>query len=364
MTGNEIPLDKVRRNPQDCAAGLRFAVCGLVLLMSGCGNYADFRLPALSQASRAAVVPRWQTDPEPVLGRGPAGAFDSVDALNPSVIVRNQTGVRIWWNLYSGFDGTAWHTGLARSIDGVLWEKLGKVLSPDPGSWEGRYIAANGSSLEVGKEIFYWYQAGEPPRVGLARSTDGRRWRKDAQPVLPLGPRGSWDERASADPYVVRYGEYLYMYYLGEDRARRQRLGVARSQDGVVWWKLRGNPVLELGDAAAFDEQGLGEPAVWASHGRYWMLYTGRDRVENRRLGLAWSADGVTWKRWSGNAVLAGDRPWNAKVVCDPTVEVEGGRIRVWFGGGDVAHPAENIHGQIGRATLFLDPVEKPAEKQ
>jgi len=127
------------------------------------------------------------------------------------------------------------------------------------------------------------------------------------------------------------------------------------SDDGVRWRKLASNPVLELGEVGAFDENGLGEPAVWAWRGHYWMLYTGRDRSENRRIGAAWSADGVRWTRLPAGAVLAGNRPWNAKVVCDPTVIVEGDLVRVWFGGGDVAAPDERLNGQIGYATLRLE---------
>jgi hypothetical protein len=43
------------------------------------------------------------------------------------------------------------------------------------------------------------------------------------------------------------------------------------------------------------DEAGIGEPAVWQSHGFYWMLYTVRDFNENRHLRLARSTDGVRW---------------------------------------------------------------------
>ena len=43
---------------------------------------------------------------------------------------------------------------------------------------------------------------------------------------------------------------------------------------------------------------------------------------------------------------------WNSKVICDPTVVVDGDVVKVWFGGGDVASPDENLHGQIGFATL------------
>ena len=126
---------------------------------------------------------------------------------------------------------------------------------------------------------------------------------------------------------------------------RRQQIGVARSSDGVRWDKLRSNPVLELDDEAA-----LGEPAVWSSHGFYWMLYTVRDFSENRRLALARSTDGVHWTKLA--VTYSGAEAWNSKVLCDPTVEVHGEEIRVWFGGGDTPSPDENLHGQIGFATL------------
>ncbi|MEN6532245.1 MAG: hypothetical protein ABFD89_01195 [Bryobacteraceae bacterium] len=319
----------------------------LLLLAPGCGRYADFSLPVLSGPKTASSF-RWEALPNPVLARGAAGEWDSVDVLNPSVISHDGKYI----NLYSGFDGRSWHTGLAVSGDGISWIREGIVLSPDSSTWEGNYIAANGTLLRSGGEFFYWYQAGSPPGIGLARSLDGRSWKKTGPPVLRPGPRGSWDERGVADPYIVRFGDFFYMYFLGQDRARRQRLGVARSPDGVEWEKLRANPILALGPIGSFDEKGLGEPAVWASHGSYWLLYTGRDRNENRRLGLARSSDGVHWTRVPGFPAVAGSAEWDSKVVCDPTVEVTADGIRVWFGGGNVASPDENLNGQIGLAVL------------
>jgi predicted GH43/DUF377 family glycosyl hydrolase len=321
-----------------------------LILSTGCGRYADFTLPA--PAGRPAeVVYRWEARPEPVLARGGQGSWDGVDALNPSVVKSGST----YFSFYSGFDGHTWRTGLATSTDGVAWTKQGQVLAPDPSGWEGDYIAANGAAVSADGKWMYWYQAGKPPRIGLAFSDDGRAWRKQAQPVLALGPRGSWDERGVGDPYVIRAGDGYYMFYLGQDRARRQRLGVARSRDGVRWEKLRANPVLELGEAQSFDENGLGEPAVWSAYGSYWMLYTGRDRGERRRLGLARSPDGVRWARVSAAPVLAGGAAWNSQVVCDPSVVVEGDTVRVWFGGGDRARPDENLNGQIGLASGRAD---------
>jgi predicted GH43/DUF377 family glycosyl hydrolase len=327
------------------------------VVFTGCGRYADFTLPPLSEPGRNIRF-NFNARPAPVLGRGAAGDFDSHDALNPAVVARD--GVQ--YNFYSGFDGAAWRTGLATSRDGIEWQKQGVVLAPDAGSWEGSYIAANGAALLVDGRFWYWFVGGskELPKLGLARSQDGRSFTKERDPVLDTGPRGSWDERGVADPYVVRSGAYFYLFYLGQDRARRQRLGVARSTDGVHFEKLRTNPILDLGEDGNFDEQGLGEPAVWQSRGWYWMLYTGRDRDERRRMGLAQSRDGVVWRRLPG--VFAGQEQWNSEVICDAEVDHGASAINIWFGGGNVRKPDENLNGQIGAGTLM--PVSDATLKQ
>jgi predicted GH43/DUF377 family glycosyl hydrolase len=311
------------------------------LLLASCGRYADFTLPVLNGGDPNATY-GWEPHAGPVLERG--GASESHDVLNPSVVGRDM--------FYSGYDGQTWRTLRATSEDGIHWRKMGVVLAPDAHTWEGSYIAANGSALFDGREFWYWYQSGprNVPLLGLARSADTLQWRKEPRPVLEPGPRGAWDERGVADPYVIRIDPYFYLFYLGQDRALRQRLGVARSRDGIAWEKLRSNPILELGDDPAFDANGLGEPAVWSARGFYWMLYTGRDIHENRRLGLARSTDGVHWQKLP--AVFSGSEAWNAKVLCDPTVVVSDSEVHVWFGGGDIARPDENLDGQIGFGVL------------
>lgn len=327
---------------------MRLLAFAAFLLAAACGRYERFALPSPGMPEQGGY--EWSAMDSPILPRGLAGEADRVDALNPSVL---ESGAALV-NLYSGFDGRRWRTLLARSTDGLHWTSAKAVIWPDPSTWEGSAIAANGAALLYGGQLHYWYQASEPPRIGLARSADGSAWTKQPAPVLDYGPRGAWDERALGDPYVIDQNGWLYMYYLGEDRARRQRLGLARSRDGISWTRYRGNPILELGPDAAFDESGLGEPAVWCDHGWWWMLYTGRDRNEVRRMGLARSRDGLKWERTP--LVIAGGQAWNSQVVCDATVMVEPGRVRVWFGGGDVAHPAENINGQIGYGELRWNP--------
>ncbi len=314
---------------------LHWGAAGLALLLAGCGRYAEFSLPPLPGGDPHVTFEFEERD-APVLERGAMQ-----DVLAPSVVGREM--------YYSEWDGRTWHTAQARSAE-QRWQRVARVLSPDAGTWEGSYIAGNGAALIVSGQPWYWYVAGprERPRIGLARE-----WRKEPRPVLEPGPYMSWDEYGVADPYVIRIGGYYYMYFLGEDRAWRQRLGVARSADGVRWEKLRSNPVLEVGEPGAFDENGLGEPSVWRARGFYWMLYTGRGGGEVRRLGMARSADGVHWTKLE--QVFSGAHAWDAKVLCDPAVEVlDETQVAVWFGGGDVARPDENLHGQIGYGVLRM----------
>lgn len=326
---------------------------GLIVLLScsGCGRYADFTLPPVSGGDPDM---RFTWVSRPGLNLVPTEAWESHDILNPSVI-RGTSTADAFLNFYSGFDGHTWRTGLATSEYGYHWQKHGVILSPDAQTWEGSYIAANGSAMFYGGQFWYWYQSGPKgqPRIGLARSSDTHAWRKDPQPVLDPGPYGSWDERGVADPYVIRMDPYFYLYYLGQDRARRQRLGLARSTDGLHWEKLRSNPILELGDSGTFDEAGVGEPAVFQFRGLYWLFYTGRDIHENRGILFARSSDGVHWDKIPSHVFRGGDG-WDSKVVCDPTVLVQGDTVWLWFGGGDVASPDENLHGQIGLAVLNL----------
>jgi predicted GH43/DUF377 family glycosyl hydrolase len=324
----------------------------LPFFLSGCGRYADFQLPQLDGPPPPAASLRLQSDP--VLARAPAGQWDSSDVLNPSVVVRDQ----LLWNFYSGFDGSVWHTGVATSTDGVAWTRKGLVLSPDANGWDRGYIAGNGSALWRNGEFLYWYQAGEHDgimRIGLARSSDGLHFRKESKPVLDAGPYRSWDERGVADPYVIELNGWLYMYYLGQDRAAmypHQRIGLARSRDGVSWEKLRANPIVDMAQpgSGGMDEHGSGEPAVFVWKGHYWMLITGRDAGEHRRMAVLWSNDGVRWNRQPG--AFSADQPWDSAVICDATVLVDSSGVRLWFGGGDIPRNDERIHGQIGMGSL------------
>ena len=165
-----------------------------------------------------------------------------------------------------------------------------------------------------------------------------------------VGMSAAWPIRTSSGSATTS----TCTFWVRIARAGR-RLGVARSHDGVTWQKYRGNPILELGAPGRFDEHGSGRA------GRVVAARMVLDAVHGARSqGISASGPRAVagrrdiGSRVSEQPVLSGTQAWNSKVVCDPTVLLDGDLVRVWFGGGDKAEPAENLNGQIGYATLKL----------
>lgn len=339
-------------------AGL--VLCTLIVFWVGCALFeqqqaradADFTITASVGIPTTAPIRIERVQQLPVLQRGAEGAWDGVDLLNPSVI--HYKGKL--FNYYSGYDGNVWHTGVATSKDGINWDKFfgNPVLSPSASDWDVSYIAANGAAVEKNGNVLYFYQGVDATghtQIGLAISKDGYHFTNQSSPVLTVGNPYTWESQHVADPYVITMGNYFYLYYLGQDELGTQRLGVARSMDGISWEKFSGNPILEPGKAGTFDEKGVGEPSIAYYPPYFYMIYTGRDKAESRNLGYAISTDGTRWSKMSTSGLLA-DRqraPWFSKVICDTTLLPMGnGKWKAWFGGGDRPESAQNLNGQVG----------------
>lgn len=321
-----------------------------------------FSLEPASHLVTAQLSFQIQKHSEPVLRRGEPGEWDSVDLLNPSVIKKGNT----FYNYYSGYNGRVWQTGLATSDDGVHWKKYSNnpVLTLSNGNaWDDSYIAANGSAIEINNEVYYYYQgrnaSSNKTSIGLAKSVDWHKFQKEAKPVLTTGTDHTWDSKAVADPYVIEYKDYYYMYYLGMDEMNVQRLGVARSKDGVVWEKSSANPILDVGTKGSFDENGLGEPSVYFNAPYFYMVYTGRDAGEKRDIGLAVSLDGIHWKKQNYNGFYTDRKSgtWDDSVICDTTFlfDDDNNSLLMWYGGGNRPLPAQGLNGEVGLMKVSVD---------
>jgi len=148
--------------------------------------------------------------------------------------------------------------------------------------------------------------------IGHAISTDLRSWRLVADALVPADTP-SWDDLATWTGSIVRGPDSRwYLFYTGVSRAESglvQRIGLAVSDDLLVWHRWGPQPLLEPDpqwyetlDLAHWYEQAWRDPWVYPDpSGQGWhMLVTARVGAgpDGHRgvLGHATSTDLATWK--------------------------------------------------------------------
>ena len=246
----------------------------------------------------------WTKDSgNPVLSFGTFGSWEGEGAVLPSVIIESET-YKMW---YHGNNGGISRIGYASSPDGVTWTKSesNPVLDLGPsGSWDAVSILEP-TVLFDGSIYHMWYQGydGSNRRIGYASSPDGVTWTKSqANPVLDTGSVGSWDSSELRSPFVILDGELYRMWYTGFDGSIQQ-FGYATSTDGVTWTKHNGNPIMGRGVGGSWDDVWMASPRVIMDGSSYEMLYSAFDG-SNVRIGYATSQDGLAWTKFDGNPVL------------------------------------------------------------
>lgn len=161
-------------------------------------------------------------DPSPVLEPVPGESdFRVAHAVLPG------SPWRIWYGA-----GESWQRGeektlpvydvrYVESADGLHFPDPGEVVvSPVPPEHRiGRpqiICAVDGYLMLYGRG-----SEAQPYRFGLARSPDGRHWRRDDGDVgIELAPEG-WDSQMMAYPGVIEVDERILVFYNGNDYGRR-----------------------------------------------------------------------------------------------------------------------------------------------
>jgi len=154
---------------------------------------------------------------------------------------------------HAGLNGLQMRT----SKDGFNWSKPRKVMGglADPcvvRVTENKfhlYFCSGGRKTKNGKQVWEF-------KNYVAASEDGIRWKKEPKPVLPLGPKGSWDEQSHAGPCVLKLADGFHMWYLGSGGSKGKtawRIGHATSPDGLNWTRSGTDPVLDIGKGGRWD---------------------------------------------------------------------------------------------------------------
>jgi hypothetical protein len=189
------------------------------------------------------------------------------------------------------------------------------VFGPgEPGTFDG--LAVGAPSLVLGDgpatSLYYEGSGGDTSAIGLARSEDGLSWQRIGEgPILSRGAAGAWDDSWVGAPTVVfdeGSGSY-HLWYVGSDGSS-DRIGYATSSDGVSWVRHTdtagvSKPVFD-GVGLPFAQDGVARPSVTRRGDGFEMWFEGITAGVSR-LGRAWSQDGIIWTPVL-NPTTAGDR--------------------------------------------------------
>lgn len=199
----------------------------------------------------------------------------------------------------------------------------------EPGSWYSHYVGSPTVDFD-GHLNRLWFVGGAKTtdpgvpydayeRVGLAESRDGINWKlaNGGNPVLDLGPPGSFDSKGVSHPYVLRVNKKYMMWYGGIDgkqakdlglkpaHVRIERIGLAISSDGIHWNRAnQGKPVLDIGPKDSIDSIQATGMHVLQIGGRFVMWYGAYNGLHT--LAMATSSDGIYWEKANGGKALTG----------------------------------------------------------
>ena len=180
-------------------------------------------------------------------------------------------------------------------------------------------------------------------------------WEKyEGNPVLNSGT-ADWESSSVSFPFVRKEGDIWKMWYNGQN-ASYTRIGYATSNDGISWTKYASNPVMGVGTAGSWDDEGVFNPQIIFDGSVYHMWYGGWDGtlrasppwIGNGRWGYATSNDGINWtKADSINPVLGLGNPgeWDADGLYGSSIMYIDSLFHCWYGG------LNGINGRIGHAT-------------
>lgn len=250
----------------------------------------------------------WIKSPQnPVLSLGAKGSFDEQNIFAPTL---TKDGGR-YFMFYAGGPRdpggfVKYQLGLALSEDGETWTKTGAPLLPlgerdDFHATPSLLRDAKGDLMKIDGIWHMVYCGNRADDIEHATSRDGLTWEKDPRsPVF----------KAAYAPNLIHTGSELRMYYISKPDKKKWEIHLATGSDIHSLKPYAGNPVLTVSQpwegGALFYPYVLKEGDTWVMfYAAYWTQHPKTKSAT--AIGMATSADGITWTKSATNPVLTPD---------------------------------------------------------
>ncbi len=232
-----------------------------------------------------------------------------------------------------------WSIGIAERADLTSWKKIGELRPEQPCDAKG--LCAPGARVLDGRVHLFYQTYGNGPKDALchAVSDDGVRFTRHPQNPI-FRPSGVWTVGRAIDAEAFPFNGKLLLYFATRDpQMVTQMVGVAsadlKSDFGpAAWTQLKDGPVLR--PELPWERKCIEASSVIRRGDTLYMFYAGGYNNEPQQVGVASSADGVTWTRLSDQPLLPNGAPgaWNASESGHPGVfQDEDGRTWLFFQG-------------------------------
>ena len=232
------------------------------------------------------------------------------------------------------------------------WTKLGRVFDPrkiQGRSWLREFAQAP-CTLVFDDFVRVYFSCRPPPDengqyhsysafVDLRRDDLFQIVKVSAEPILPLGGLGEFDEFGTYPVSVIRHRGDVFAYYGGWTRCEsvpfNVAIGVARSRDGgETFQKLGRGPVLSYSTEEPFVLSG---PKIRRFSDRWYLFYIAGRKwkiIDGRpepiyKIRLAWSNDGLVWTKAGHD--LIDSRLEEDEAQASPDVFLRDGRYHMFF---------------------------------
>jgi hypothetical protein len=247
--------------------------------------------------------------------------------------------------------------GYAVSFDGIKWLKasIEPILALGAINEFDDQHASCIHPVKVSKSLYYGYYGGcclsgsVAWQVGFATSSNGLDWTKGAiNPVMAVGPVGSWDSREATNMFVLKESDGYKGWYLGAMQnplnpaaSINYGIGYATSPDGINWEKYPDNPVIASTQISWMTAGARIEyPFVIYEDSTYKMWFSGTSAA-GKSIGYAESLDGINWGDatdtpgvFNNPPVLTGTSgAWDSSGVYHPFIIHRLEKYEMWYAG-------------------------------